>query len=174
MDPLPSARYRRMHHILPKTAYLPSYTSQSHQNVQRMPCPYPSKVCKLRGKLAKLDSASLQQRLKYYDNENSPPSSDSLEWKLQKAQRGKDTVAGTGGGADRRAPGGQVPPRCTRRWEGSRARSAPAPCSRALTPPGLRQGTRPRIACGGQVAGTSTPRRRRARTWERSLSWRCQ
>ena len=49
------------------------------------------------------------KRLRYYENENSPPSSDSLEWKRQRAQRRKDASGqdgGTGTGR-RRAPGGQ-------------------------------------------------------------------
>ena len=50
----------------------------------------------------------LSRMLRYYKNENSPPSSDSLEWKRQKAQRRKDTSTGTDGDkTDRRVSGGQ-------------------------------------------------------------------
>ena len=30
---------------------------------------------------------SLQRRLEYYENSNSPPSADSLEWRMQKMER---------------------------------------------------------------------------------------
>ncbi len=51
-------------------------------------------------------------RLRYYENENSPPSADSLAWKEQKAQRRKerarsDAAAGKDGAKDRKKPGGQ-------------------------------------------------------------------
>ncbi len=52
-------------------------------------------------------------RLRYYENENSPPSADSLEWKRQKAQRRRerarsDAAAGNDGAkGDRKKPGGQ-------------------------------------------------------------------
>ncbi len=51
-------------------------------------------------------------RLRYYENENSPPSADSLACKEQKAQRRKerarsDAAAGEDGAKDRKKPGGQ-------------------------------------------------------------------
>ena len=49
------------------------------------------------------------KRLRYYKNENSSPSSDSLEWKRQMAQGRKD-ASGQGGGTGtyrRRVPGDQ-------------------------------------------------------------------
>ncbi len=65
--------------------------------------------------LEKRDKTIREQdnRLRYYENENSPPSADSLEWKRQKAQRRKerarpDAAAGDDGtGEDRKKPGGQ-------------------------------------------------------------------
>ncbi len=52
-------------------------------------------------------------RLRYYENENSPPSADSLEWKRQKAQRRKERAQSDaaavedGAKGDRKEPGGQ-------------------------------------------------------------------
>ncbi len=70
---------------------------------------------KLNKTLEKRDKTIREQdnRLRYYENKNSPPSADSLEWKRQKAQRRKerarsDAAAGDDGtGEDRKKPGGQ-------------------------------------------------------------------
>ena len=84
--------------------------------------------------LQKVDSqdraiASLQQtlnsmlrRLVYYENPNSPPSADSLEWKRRKRQKARERKDGNG--PPKGKPGGRSDTREHRAGTGRRARSA--------------------------------------------------
>ncbi len=50
------------------------------------------------------------RRLRYYENENSPPSAESLEYKRQKAQRKRERASNRGNGSNSgtgKKPGGQ-------------------------------------------------------------------
>ena len=50
---------------------------------------------------------SLQRRLEYYENPNSPPPTDSLGWRRQRRERARQRKEG-GGSKEGKKPGGRV------------------------------------------------------------------
>ena len=88
---------------------------------------------------------SLQRRLEYYENSNSPPSADSLEWRRQKRERARQRKEG-GGSKEGKKPGGRAGhPGTSRKHSPQKTEKHGFPVGASGEP------ILPRCACGGRT-----------------------